>query len=226
MNRLCAFIALVIAFAFFAPPAQTTFAQEDKAQAKPEEHPHEYAPFTEKTINYKDWTYKSAAATDAPVNLRSLAQDKKLVMVVYFAPWCPNWHYEAPVAARLYDKYKTLGFEVVGISEYGTRKELKDFFGAAGAPYPVVVESESDKLRDQTDHYKYRQLAGDTRKWGSPFNVFFEPAKLSPNGDVITEKAWVVSGELIEADAEKFIREHLGLETTETKAKAITPCRP
>ena len=39
-----------------------------------------------------------------PTELRSLMTGKKLVMVLYFAPWCPNWRNEAPVAASLYDK--------------------------------------------------------------------------------------------------------------------------
>ena len=62
---------------------------------------HEYAPIVEKTVNYKNWTLNDLA-TNKPVNLRSLMNGKKLVMVLYFAPWCPNWRNEAPVAARLY----------------------------------------------------------------------------------------------------------------------------
>ena len=54
---------------------------------------------------------------------------KKLVMVLYFAPWCPNWRNEAPVAASLYEKYKAQGFEIVGVSEYGSRDDVKNFFG-------------------------------------------------------------------------------------------------
>ena len=65
-----------------------------------------------------------------------------MVMVVYFAPWCPNWRNEAPVAARLYEKYKNQGFEVVGVSEYGSRNDVRNFFGPTGSPYPVVSESE------------------------------------------------------------------------------------
>ena len=61
---------------------------------------HEYAPIVEKTVNYKNWTLNDLA-TNKPTNLRSLMQGKKLVMVLYFAPWCPNWCNEAPVAARL-----------------------------------------------------------------------------------------------------------------------------
>jgi thiol-disulfide isomerase/thioredoxin len=178
---------------------------------------HEYAPVLEKTVNYKTWTLNDLAS-NKPVPLRSLMQGKKLVMVLYFAPWCPNWRNEAPVAATLYEKYKSQGFEIVGVSEYGSRDDVKAFFGPAGAPYPVVSESESRDDREKTPHFGYRQLTGDTRKWGSPWNIFLEPAKCT-SGDVLTEKAWIVNGELILADADKFIHDRLAANAV------ITPCK-
>jgi thiol-disulfide isomerase/thioredoxin len=180
---------------------------------------HEYSPLVEKTVNYKNWTLNELVS-NKPVDLRSLMQGKKLVMVLYFAPWCPNWRYEAPVAAKLYDKYKSQGFEIIGVGEYGTRNDVKSFFGANGPPYPVVVESESRDDRDKTPHYAYRQLTGDTRKWGSPWNIFLDPAKCNSTGEVLTEKAWVVNGELIEAEVDKFIQTRLAANAV------ITPCKP
>ena len=179
---------------------------------------HEYSPLQEKAVNYKNWTLNDLAG-NKPVNLRSLMQGKKLVMVLYFAPWCPNWRNEAPVAASLYEKYKSQGFEIVGVSEYGSRDDVKAFFGPTGPPYPIVSESESRDDRDKTLHYAYRQLTGDTRKWGSPWNIFLEPSKCSSSGEVLMEKAWVVNGELIEADADKFIHDHLAANAV------ITPCK-
>src|SRR5215217_6428261 len=92
---------------------------------------HEYAPLEEKTVNYKDWTLNSVK-DGTPVNLRSFAKGKKLVLVVYFAPWCGNWRNEAPVAAKLYEKYKGQGFQVIGVSEYATRDDVKSYFGKDG----------------------------------------------------------------------------------------------
>jgi len=181
---------------------------------------HEYSPLQEKTVNYKNWTFNDLK-DNKPVDLRSLARGKKLVLVVYFAPWCPNWRNEAPVAARLYEKYKGQGLEVVGVAEYAARADTQAYFGEAGTPYPVVVESEGREAKTTTSHYGYRQLTGDTRNWGSPWNIFLEPAKLKPAGDVLTENAWVVNGELIEADVDKFIGERLGAKS----AAAIVPCK-
>lgn len=210
MTKSFAFIALIIALAFTGMV---------RAQGN-----HEYAPLQEKVINYKDWTFKSLK-DDKPVNLREWAKGKRLVMVVYFAPWCPNWHNEAPVAAKLYEKYKLQGFDVIGVSEYGTREEVKTFFGEKGAPYTIVAESESRDQRDKTSHYTIRQASGDTRRWGSPYNVFLEPSKLVKDGEMLTEKAWVVNGELIEADVEKFIRERLGLDAKTQTVQNVAPCQ-
>ena len=205
MKQLFALIVFALAI---APAA--TYAQDG----------HEYSPLVEKTVNYKTWTLKDLK-DDKPVDLRSLVQGKKLVMVVYFAPWCPNWRNEAPVAAKLYEKYKDQGFAVIGVSEYGSRDDVRNFFAPTGSPYPVVSESETREDRTNTAHYGYHQATGDTRKWGSPYNVFLEPATLAKSGDVLTEKAWVVNGELIEADVDKFIADKLKTST----ASAIVPCK-
>ncbi len=205
MSGLFAVLILVLAFFPLAIRAQDG---------------HEYSPLVEKTVNYKNWTLNDLK-DNQPVDLRSLVQGKKLVMVVYFAPWCPNWRNEAPVAARLYEKYKDQGFAVIGVSEYGSRDDVKNFFGPTGSPYQVVSESEAREDREKTPHYGYRQLTGDTRKWGSPWNIFLAPAALLKNADVLTEKAWVVNGELIEADVDKFIADHLKT----TTASVIEPCK-
>ena len=203
---------LAVAFIFSALallPAMTVSAQEN----------HEYAKLEEKKIDYRDWTFKHLQ-DERPVNLRQWAGDKRLVLVVYFASWCPNWRYEAPVVAKLYDKYKAQGFDVVGVSEYASRKDARAFFGDKGAPYTIVVESEKRAAREKTTHYTYRRLTNDKRDWGSPYNIFLEPTKLMKEGEVLTEKAWVANGELIEKDAEDFIRARLGLD------KKTTPDAP
>jgi thiol-disulfide isomerase/thioredoxin len=180
---------------------------------------HEYSPLVEKTVNYKNWSLPELT-TDKADDLRSLVAGKKLVMIVYFAPWCGNWRNEAPIAAKLYEKYKAQGFQVIGVSEYATRDDVKKYFGDAGAPFPVVIESESRDDKQKTLHYGYRQLTGDSRNWGSPWNIFLEPSKLNASGDVLAEKAWVVNGELIEDEVDKFIASKV----TATSA-VITPCK-
>ena len=107
------------------------------------------------------------------------------------------------------------------MSEYGSRADVKAYFGEAGAPYPVVTESESRDDKQKTAHYGYRQLTGDGRNWGSPWNIFLEPSKLTATGEVLTEKAWVVNGELVEDEVDKFIASKVSLKT----ATVIEPCK-
>jgi thiol-disulfide isomerase/thioredoxin len=180
---------------------------------------HEYSPLVEKTVNYKNWSLQNVKS-DKPDDLRALIAGKKLVMVVYFAPWCGNWRNEAPIAAKLYDKYKERGFLVIGVSEYASRDDVRKFFGDAGPSFPVVTESESRDDKQKTAHYGYRQLTGDSRSWGSPWNIFLDPAKVNKAGDVLAEKAWVVNGELIEDEVDKFISSKVS-----ATAGVIEPCK-
>jgi len=181
---------------------------------------HEYSRLVEKMVNYKNWTLPNLT-TDEAQELRKLITGKKLVMIVYFAPWCRNWKFEAPVAAKLYEKYKDKGFQVIGVSEYASRSDVKAYFGEAGPPYPVVTESESKDARQKTLHYQYRQLTEDKRNWGSPWNIFLESDKVNAEGEVLAKDAWIVNGELIEEEVDKFIASKL----LPTSATVIEPCK-
>ncbi|MEP6903161.1 MAG: TlpA disulfide reductase family protein [Actinomycetota bacterium] len=179
---------------------------------------HEYAPVLEKEIKYKDWTYKQVR-DGKELNLRDSTKGKKLVMVVYFAPWCPNWKLEAPVAQKFYEKYKANGFDVIGVGEYDAVDVMKTGLDTFKITFPVVYESEARDAKQKTLHYDYRKITGDTRNWGSPWNIFLIPANLQKKGDILTEKTFVVNGELMEAETEDFIREKLGLPKEEKKAE-------
>lgn len=189
----------------------------------------EQSPLVEKELAYKDWKYRNVKTGDE-ITLRNLAEGKKLMMVVYFAPWCPNWRHDAPIVQRLYDKYKASGLAVVGIGEYDPVNSMKANVDNLKITFPVVYESQDRADKQKTLHYEYRKAAGDTRSWGSPWYVFLEPAKLEKKGDVVSRKASVVNGEIIEAEIEKMIREKLGLPPVEAAALGrsgeIKPCEP
>ena len=193
---------------------------------------NEQSPLQEKEIKYKDWTYKSVR-DDKTINLRDFTKGKKLVMVVYFAPWCSNWRHEAPFAEKLYEKYKDKGFDVIGVGEYDTIEAMKNDLDAKKITFPVVYESESKDAKQKTLHYEYRKEAGDTRNWGSPWNIFLEPANLKQKGDTLLKKAYVVNGELIETEVENFVRQKLGLpaedkkmDNSTAKKDSIEICEP
>ena len=102
---------------------------------------HEYAPVEEHEIKYKDWTYKSVAnSSDGEINLRSFAHDKKLVMVVYFAQWCPNWKHDVKFVESLYEKYHSAGMDVIAVGEYDPVDSMKTHIAEFKLPFTVVWE--------------------------------------------------------------------------------------
>lgn len=179
----------------------------------------EQSPIVEKEINYKNWTYKNVQ-TGEEVNLRDFTKGKKLVMVVYFAPWCPNWRHDAPMLQRFYDKYKEYGFGIIGVGEYDPIASMKTNLDALKITFPAVYESENRTEREKTRHYDYRKSTGDARGWGSPWYIFLMPSMMEKKGDVLSKKTFITNGELIEAEGETFIRKHLGLSAVEGKTAA------
>lgn len=190
---------------------------------------NEQSPVVEKEFGYKDWTHKNLKG-DGETNLRQFANGKKLVMVVYWAPWCPNWRHDVAFVQELHSKYAKDGLAVIGVGEYDSVDKMKQHYEQNKLTFPSVYESSATSERLTTVHYSQRAAAGDTRKWGSPWYVFLEPSKLQSGGDVLASKVSVVNGELIKPDAEKFIREKLGLGAgggaVSAKANAIEICEP
>ena len=182
---------------------------------------NEQAPILEKDITYKDWTLKGIR-DGKELNLRDLTKNKKLVAVVYFAPWCHNWQHDAPMLVKLYDKYKANGFEIVAVGEYGTVDAMNTSLDTFKITFPAVYESDSQSAISNTLHYTYRQSTGDKRKWGSPYYVFIDPKKIEKRGDVILTKTDIINGELIEAEGEQYIRMKLGLPAVDSKITSAT----
>lgn len=178
---------------------------------------NEQSPIVEKEFDYKDWTLENIRS-DSSANLRDLATGKKLVMIAYFAPWCPNWKHDVVFVQGLYEKYKGHGFDVIGVGEYDPVDSMKLHLKEYKLTFPAVYESQLRTDKQKTAHYEYRKAAGDTRNWGSPWYLFLEPAKFEKDGEVISKKASVVNGELIKEQAEKFIRAKLGLPAEPAKA--------
>ena len=180
---------------------------------------NEQSPIVEKEISYKNWTYKDVR-TNSEVSLRDLMKGKKLVVIVYFAPWCGNWRHDAPFLQKFYDKYKASGLEIVGVGEYDPVTSMKNNLDSMKITFPVVAESSDRADKQKTPHYDYRKSTGDNRNWGSPWYIFLEPAKFEKKGDTLVKKTHVINGEMIEIEGEKFIREKLGLPAVEPKAKS------
>lgn len=163
-----------------------------------------------KDIAYKSWIYPNIM-DDGKSDLRKLAEGKKLLIVVYFAPWCPDWNSEIPFLKDLLEKYGKDGLGVVAIGEYDLPDSMKSHFEIKQISFPGVWETDSMGAQRTSEHYRYRRSTGDTRQWGTPWHIFLEPENFPANGDVLTEKAWIANGKVIKEKAEPFIRKMLGL---------------
>lgn len=182
---------------------------------------NEQSPIVEKEISYKNWTYKTVQ-TGEDLNLRDFTKGKKLVMVVYFAPWCPNWRHDAPILQGLYDKYHPKGLDIVAVGEYDPVAAMKADLDTMKITFPAVYESENRTEKQKTLHYGYRNSTGDTRSWGSPWYIFLQPSSMEKKGDTLTKKTYVINGEIIQIEGEKFIREKLGLPAVDAKTAAAS----
>ena len=172
----------------------------------------ETAPITEKKFDYFDWTYKDIQSGD-DVNLRRSLAGKRLVMVFYWAPWCHNTRHDIGFVQSLYEKYKDKGFEVIGVGLYDPVDRIRSYAKQHKVTFPNVVETTSLSTRLTSSHYAIRTKAGDTRKWGTPWYIFIDPANIeATDSSVIARELPVVFGELRRGETELFIRKKLGLD--------------
>lgn len=169
----------------------------------------DYAPIIERKLDYYDFTYQTVEG--GPFDLRDYAQGKSVVIVEYLAGWCPNSNRNGHIVERLWTKYRERGLGVVGVAEYSDADELRIHIGRIGIDYTFVVETRKREQRKDSSHYKYRRAVGDKRKWGTPFYVIIDTRDIEPatqNGPLV-RRVYTVSGELVEAEADQFIRERV-----------------
>jgi len=67
----------------------------------------------------------------------------KVVLVNFWATWCPPCRGEIPSFIKLYDAYGDKGFVIVGIAvDRGGKKDVAPFVEKNGINYPIVFDPE------------------------------------------------------------------------------------
>ena len=132
-------------------------------------------------VNASDQTVKEGQkahpieATDADGNRLSLKQyEGKLVLLDFWASWCPPCREEIPVIKQVYKKYHEQGFEVIGIALDEDRGDVMTFIKEQEVPWRQVLDTVSFG-----------------RKFGNKYGVALIPTAilLGPDGTVIDTKA-------------------------------------
>ena len=210
MYRPSSWISLILAAAFITAPNVLPASKpvEYTASLSARQNNPDSASIVERTLDFYAFTYETVGG--ASFDLREYARDKAVVIVEYLAGWCPNSNRNGHIMQRLWTQYRERGLGVVGVSEYSSVAELRTHIGRIGIDYPLVVETSKRDQRKISAHYRYRRAAGDNRKWGTPFYVIIEARDIEPaTSGPLARRIFTVSGEIVEAEADQFIRERI-----------------
>ena len=74
-----------------------------------------------------------------------------VVLLNFWATWCPPCRQELPGLARLANEYRGRGVEVAGISMDEEPDGVRQFAGRHAISYPVLLPGASDKLASQVE---------------------------------------------------------------------------
>lgn len=66
----------------------------------------------------------------------------KIVVVNFFASWCPPCKDEAPAFLRIYNRYKDKNFVIIGYSIDDRKSDAMNFVNNFGWEFPVYLASE------------------------------------------------------------------------------------
>ncbi|MEJ2142938.1 MAG: TlpA disulfide reductase family protein [Gammaproteobacteria bacterium] len=68
--------------------------------------------------------------------------DGKVLLINFWATWCPPCVREIPAFVDLHEAYKDKGFEIVGIA-IDNKQAVIDFIDPMGADYPILLGEEA-----------------------------------------------------------------------------------
>ena len=177
-------------------------------KALKDEIDHQLVTYQSHTLEYKNFTLPTMIEGQK-IDLREFSKGKKLVLVTYFAAWCENSNHDYETINHLLKKFGDKGLAVVGICNYSSEQEVKDFIKAHQPNYPICIETSDEKAREKSSHFMYRKECRDTRKWGTPFSLLIETKKMKADGEILTTEVQSANGEMDMKEAEKLIKKLL-----------------
>jgi peroxiredoxin len=95
------------------------------------------------SANAPDFTLRSM---DGP-NLRLQEQRGQVVMINFWATWCGPCRQEMPHLTRLYDKYRSAGFVILGVNVDDDARRATDLATKLGLKFPVLLDTDKTVSR-------------------------------------------------------------------------------
>lgn len=72
----------------------------------------------------------------------------RVVLLNFWATWCPPCRLEMPTMEKAYRKYRDKGFEVVAVSvDAGPKSSVKSFLRELGLSFQVLLDPDMETLR-------------------------------------------------------------------------------
>ena len=75
-------------------------------------------------------------------NLRLQEQRGQVVMINFWATWCGPCRQEMPHLTRLYDKYRSAGFVMLGVNVDDDARRATDLATQLGLKFPVLLDTD------------------------------------------------------------------------------------
>jgi len=130
------------------------------------------------------------AAMDLNDQLRNIKEwDGDLILVNFWATWCPPCKKEIPVFIELQNKYGDQGFQIIGIA-IDNKEDTAEFATQIGINYPTLI-AEADGI----------SLA---KHFGNGYGVLPYTVIINRQGEISD----TIKGELSKIEAEDLLKKH------------------
>ncbi len=134
--------------------------------------------------NAPDFTAKTLDGTD--FTLSSLRG--KVILLNFWATWCPHCRYEIPDLIQLSEKYKKAGLEIVGVAVEDNASGVKDFAQEKEIKYTVVMYGQGVEAQ-------YRDITGIPTTF-----------VIDKTGNIVDKYIGAVKSEVIDSQIKKLLK--------------------